>query len=193
MNIYEVASAFKISVSKLRKLDKAGLMRLDKAHPLTDSMRFYLGKGKPLTVAQLVALVEDATIIEQLGDKAGVALAQVAMLGAPSAAPFEVVAEIDQAARGDNDAICRVLPWLKSTILTAQSQGQPTIGHHYLAVRLVLGSPASLREYNMARIARALLNCRRHPGFEGWWRVRPQGAGTVTQYGNFGGGVALDL
>lgn len=193
MNIYEVAAQFKISVSKLRKMDKAGLLRLDKAHPLTDSMRFYLGKGKPLTVAQLVALVEDPTIIEHLGEKAGAAMAQVAALGAPDGAPMEVVAEIDQASRGDHDAICRIIPWLKTQILVAASQGQPVINHHYLAVRLVLGSPAGLRDYNAARIARALLNCRRHPGFAGWWRVVPQGSMSVSEYGKFDGGAALDL
>lgn len=193
MNIYEVAAQFKISVSKLRKMDKAGILKLDKSHPLTDSMRFYLGKGQPLTVAQLVALVEDPTIIEQLGEKAGVALAQVAALNAPTAAPLETVAEIDQASRGDTDAIGRLIPYLKTQILLAASQGHSVINHHYLAVRLVLGSPASLRDYNAARIARALLNCRRHPGFAGWWRVVPRGALAVSEYGKFEGGTTLDL
>lgn len=193
MNIYEVAAQFKISVTKLRKLDKAGLLRLGPAHPLTDSMRFYLSKGKPLTVAQLVALVEAPALIEGLGDKAGQALAQVALLGAPEPAPLETVAEIDQASRGDTEAIGRLIPWLKTTILVAASQGQFTISHHYIAVRLILGSPASLRDYNAARIARALLNCRRHPGFAGWWRVVPKGGSSVSEYGKFDSSNALDL
>jgi hypothetical protein len=193
MNIYEAAAQFKISISKMRKMDKAGILRLETAHPLTDSMRFYLGKGQPLTVAQLVAHVEDPTLIEQLRGKAGVAMAQVAMLGAPVSAPLETVAEIDQASRGDTDACGRLIPYLKTCILQAASQGQPFINHHYIAVRLVLGSPASLREYNAARIARALLNCRRHPGFAGWWRIVPQGGKSMSEYGKFEGGETLDL
>lgn len=193
MNIYEVARDFKISLSKLRKLDKAGLLRLDKSDPIVDAMRFYLGKGKPLTVPQLVALVESPALIEDLGDKAGVALAQVAMLNAPTAAPFEVAAEIDQAARGDLDAIGRIVPWLKSTLIAAESQGHGVVNHHYLAVRLALGSPASLREYNTARIPRALLNCRRHPGMAGWWRVVPKGSVTASEYGNFRKERPIDL
>lgn len=193
MNIYEVARDFKISLSKLRKLDKAGLLRLDKSDPIVDAMRFYLGKGKPLTVPQLVALVESPALIEDLGDKAGTALAQVAMLNAPTAAPFEVAAEIDQAARGDLDAIGRIVPWLKSTLIAAESQGHGVVGHHYLAVRLALASPAGLRDYNMARIPRALLNCRRYPGFAGWWRVGAKGSSNVTQYGNFDSAARLDL
>lgn len=193
MNIYEVAAQFKISVSKLRKLDKAGLLRLDKAHPLTDAMRFYLSKGKPLTVPHLVALVESPALIEELGDKAGAALAQVAILNAPTAAPLEIVAEIDQAARGDSDAVGRLIPWIKATIVAAAAQGHPIVNHHYLAVRLALGSPASLREYNTARIPRALLNCRRHPGMAGWWRVVPKGSVTASEYGNFRKERPLDL
>lgn len=193
MNIYEVAAQFKISVAKLRKLDKAGLLRLDKADPIIDAIRFYLGKGQPLSVAQLVYLVENPAAIEHVGDKASVAMTQVAMLNAPTAAPFEVAAEIDQAARGDDDAICKIIPWLKTTILTAKSQGHGVVGHHYLAVRLALGCPAGLREYNMARIPRALLNCRRHPGFAGWWRVGAKGSSNVTQYGNFDSAARLDL
>lgn len=193
MNIYETAAQFKVSVAKIRKMDKAGIMRLDNAHPLTDSMRFYLGKGQPLTVAQLVALVEDPTLIEQLGDKAGVALAQVAALGNPNPAPAETVAEIDQASRGDMEATGRIIPYLITCILEAESKGQPVINHHYIAVRLVLGSPASLRDYNAARIARALLNCRTHPGFAGWWRVVPKGAKSVSEYGRFNRGPSIDL
>lgn len=181
MNIYDVAAQFNISVGKLRKLDKAGLLRLDPESPLTGAMRFYLSKAKPLTVEQLVALIESPAIIEELGDKAGVALAQIAALGSPvTPAPLEIVAEIDQAAHGDKEAVGRMLPWLKATISAAT---QSRVNHHYLAVRLVLGSAHGLRAYNGARIARAFLNCRQHPGFAGWWRVQKTKAGRVTQYG----------
>lgn len=168
MDIYQISDKFNVSAAKLRKLDKAGLLRTNPENSIATEIRYYLGKGKQLTVKQLVALLDNPALLFDLGNRAHQAEMQLRSLGRcqDEKAPLEIVAEIDQAARGDLNVVAKILPWLKEII-----PATGTVGHHYIAVRLVLGSLPGLREYNAARISPALLNCRRHPNFSGWWNV----------------------
>jgi len=45
-----------------------------------------------------------------------------------------------------------------------------------------MGLQENIRKYDEHRIGRALLNCRKYPGFAGWWRTEKCGSRTVTYY-----------
>ena len=186
MNIYEVAERFKISLKKLRAMDKAGLLRLDESASASDPIRATLIKGNPLPVAQLVQLIEEPALLLDLGKYATAAEAQVAALGIKTehaAAPKPVAAAVTDAAKNDPEAVAILVAWLKETI-----PARP-VGHAYLASRLLLGIPPAIRKFEGPRIGRALLNCRNHPSFAGWWTVKPGASQNSTVYQK----LALDL
>lgn len=167
MNIYEVAERHKLSLKKLRAMDKDGLLRLDESASASDPIRATLIKGNPLPVPQLVQLIEEPSLLMDLGKYARAAETQVAALAKPEngIAPKPVAAAVTDAAKNDPEAVAILVDWLKKVIPASP------VGHAYVATRLLLGIPASIRKYEAPRIGRALLNCRNHPAFVGWWRV----------------------
>lgn len=186
MNIYEVAEEFKISLKKLRAMDKKGILRLNENASASDPIRARLMNGDPLPVWQLVQLIEEPALLLELGKYAETARGQVAVLGIKTehaAAPKPVAASVTDAAKNDPEAVATLIAWLKETI-----PSRP-VGHAYLATRLLLGIPASIRKYEAPRIGRALLNCRNHPTFAGWWTIKPGASQNSTIYRR----LALDL
>lgn len=185
MNIYEVSEKFKISLKKLRLMEKAGVLRLDESAKASDPIRASFLNGNPLPVWQLVQLIEEPGLLLDLGKYAADAERQVAALGHPERepAPKEVAAYLTDAAKNEPEAVAILVRWLKQTV-----PARP-VGHSYLAARLLLGIPASLRKSEAPRIGRALLNCRNHPQFAGWWKVKPG----VTQNSTVYQKLALDL
>ncbi len=178
MNIFEVAEKFKISLKKLRAMDKAGLLRLDESATAADPIRATLIKGHPLPVWQLVQLVEEPALLLGLGKYAGAAETQVAALGKPEreTAPKPVAASVTDAAKNDPEQVAILCGWLRSII-----PARP-VGHAYLATRLLLGIPAGARKSEAPRIGRALLNCRNSPALAEWWTVKPGASQNSTVY-----------
>lgn len=180
MNIYEFCEEFKISLGKARKMNKRGVLRLDGGDSeAAGEMRHYLGRGQALPAAHLVALLEDPALLLDLGRYADRAEQQIAELGAKvkdDAAPREIVAYVTDAAKGDPEAVGVLLDWLK-TILPARP-----VPHSFIAVRLLLGLAPSIRQYDVPRIPRALLNCRRHDAFAGWWKIETRAGRNITIY-----------
>lgn len=179
MNIFEFCEHFHISLAKARKMNKAGILRLDEntSEAITE-IRYALSRGQPLTAAQLVELVENPEGLVDLGRYASRAQDQLALLGDArgQAAPKLVAAYITDAAKGDPEAVGVLLNWLKSILPT-----QP-VSHSFIAVRLLLGLAPNIRKYDVPRIPRALLNCRRHDAFAGWWHVENRKNRNVTIY-----------
>lgn len=182
--IYDFCEAFHISISKARKMEKAGWLRLADSSNVTDPIRASLANGDRLTAAQLVELIEHPSGLLELGKYAGKAERELAALGNPQAAPREVVANIMEAAKGEPEALLILVDWLKSII------GATPAGHAFIAVRLLLGIPEGIRKFEGPRIPRALLNARNHPDFAGWWHIEASGKNrNVTIYQK----TALDL
>lgn len=180
MNIYEFCEEFRISLHKARKMHKRGVLRIDgNDSALAGEMRHYLGRGQALPAAHLVALVEEPGLLLDLGRYAEKAEQQLSELGArvkDEAAPREIVAYVTDAAKGDAEAIEILLDWLCDII-----PSKP-VPHAYIAVRLLLGLAPNMREYDVPRIPRALLNCRRHERFSGWWKTISTKSRNVTLY-----------
>lgn len=179
MNLYEFCEKFRISLRKARKMDKAGVLRLDFDESEHGAeIRLQLRKGQPLTVAHLLYVVEQPAIMSELWPYDDKAKNQLAALGNvdDEAAPREVAAYIAEAARGDDEAIGILVRWMKEKI-----PAEP-VAHYWVATRLLMGLPANIRGYDVPRIRRALLNCRKSPDFRGWWRVEPIRSRRVTFY-----------
>lgn len=179
MNIFEFCERFHISLAKARKMDKAGVLRLDEntSEAITE-IRHALSRGQALTAAQLVELVENPGAVLDLGRYASRARDELDALGDArnEAAPKLVAAYVTDAAKGDPEAVGVLLDWLK-TILPARP-----VSHSFIAVRLLLGLAPNIRQFDVPRIPRALLNVRRHDAFAGWWRVEKQKSRNVTIY-----------
>lgn len=163
MNIYEIADKSGIAVRTLRKLEKIGWPKPEPVNPMIDSMIYMLGRAQQLTVMQLVELIEKPELLLELGKHAPRASAQIEALGIVEPAPRHIVAEIDDAASGHAGATQVLAQWLQKIIPAGES-----VGHHYLAVRLLHGAPENMRKYIYARIPKALLNVRATDRFAGW-------------------------
>lgn len=179
MNIFEIHEKSGVSLRALRKLEKLSVLKLEAVNPMVEKMAYMLGKSQQLPVDALAALVEDPGLLVELGRYAGEAEFQVSSLGKVDRdiAPADVAAEIEQAAKGDDGAVKKLAGWLKGIIPT-----DCAVGHHFVAVRLLLGVPETLRKYAYSRLGRALLNVRRHKSFEGWSSYDTSGHHKVSRY-----------
>lgn len=186
MNIFDIAEEFHISLAKLRKLEKRGLLRTDNSATAADPIRARLAKGNDPTALQLVELIENPGGLLELGKYAPIAERALSALGNPQSqvAPSEVVANIMEAAKNEPEAVSILIGWTKQIL----SHGKP-VNHAYIATRLLLGVPASIRKFEAPRIPRALLNVRQHPGFASFWRVEKLASQNRTIYQK----LALDL
>lgn len=179
MNIYEFCEKFRISLGKAEKMRAAGVLLLDAGESKYGAViRRQLSKGMALTVAQLLAMIEDSSILNELGRYAEKAQLQLAALGdvRNEVAPREVAAYISDAARRDKEAIGILVGWIKQ-ILPAEP-----VTHDWIAVRLLLGLQANVRKFDIPRIKTALFYCRRCIAFEGWWRIEKRGSRPYTLY-----------
>lgn len=187
MNIFEISEKSKISVKKLRVLDKLGVLRHDASATELDGMRNTFREGNQLNVAQLVYLVENPAGLLELGRYAEKARAQMESIrdvaGQVKAAPPEISAQILEAFEKEPKAIAAIVEWCKS-ILPAEP-----VGHSYIAVRLLLGVPENVRRFDIPRLQRVMMNCRDHPNFAGWWRREKLVSRNRTVYQK----LALDL
>lgn len=186
MNVFEFCERYHISLTKGRRIAKENAHWFDESATATDALRSYLAKGVGITTMQLVDLIENPGWLLSLGRYAGKAEEALAALHNPRAqvAPKEVVANIMEAAKGEAEAVQILIDWLCSIIPAARP-----VDHAYIATRLILGIPANIREFEVPRIPRALLNARNHGAFAGFWHVEKGVSRNKTVYQN----KALDL
>lgn len=179
MNIYEISEKFGVSMRALRKLEKGKVLKLDPVDPMVDKIVYLLSKSQRLPVDALAHLIENPDVLLELGRHAGEAEYQISSLGnvQRDIAPPDVSAEIEMSAKGDDSAVEKLVAWLQTVIPT-----DCAVGHHFLAVRLLLSVPSGARPYAYSRLPRALLNVRRHPGFAGWSSYTTEGRHKLSQY-----------
>lgn len=179
MNIFEFCERYHISFKKARKMEREGAITFDGSMPETiEIICRTLKNGDELTAAQLLELVESPGAVLDLGRYANKAQEQLDALGdvRREAAPKLVAAHVTDAAKNEPEAVAVLVAWLKE-ILPAKP-----VSHGFIAVRLLLGLAPNIRQYDVPRIPRALLNCRRHDTFAGWWRVENKGNRNTTIY-----------
>jgi hypothetical protein len=179
MNVFEFSERYAISLTKTRKIAKDNPHWFDeRTNEKGLDIRAWLSQGKLLTAAQLCTLIEAPSLLLDLGKYADKAESQISALGnvKNEIAPREVAAYITDAAKGDADAVKVLVTWLR-LILPAKP-----VNHAYIATRLLLGLPENVRAFDVPRVPRALLNCRRNPGFAGYWEIKKTLTRTATFY-----------
>jgi hypothetical protein len=179
MNIFEFCERFHISQAKARKMNKAGVLRLDEnISEEIAAIRHALSRGQSLTAAQLIELIENSGGLLDLGKYLSRAQDELDAIGDAKgeAAPKIVTAYITDAAKDDPEAVGILVDWLKRAL------PDKPVTHSFVAARLLLGLAPNVRAYDVPRIPRALLNCRRHEAFAGWWRVEQRKGRNVTIY-----------
>ena len=165
MDIHQVAERFRVSVRKLRAMEKLGILKLEPENPYLSKVRYYVGKSQPIPVLPLLYLVENPDAILELGKSVYEAQSQVDALELEdnSAAPAAISMTVDLAATRDNPAAVEGLcDWLQAVI-----PSRP-VPYHFLAVRLLLGAKPAARAFIAGRIHKALLNVRALERFAGW-------------------------
>ena len=177
--LFEISTEFRISMKKLRKMHKRGLLRCeDSGDPIADNIRYFLGSGQHLSVTQLVALIEKPALMLEIGPNQDRAQAFLEAIGSPvEPAPDDLWPELAGALTSDLGSLLRLIAWAKRAIPAGQQ-----VSHHYLAVRLLLAVPEHLRKYEAPRLGKIFLNMRKRGEFAGWWHVEKQGARSVTWY-----------
>lgn len=177
-SIHEFAAEYHISLGKARRMEKAGWLRVDANATPIDEIRIALKKGARLTVAQLVELIENPSGLLELGAYARQAQAQLDILGDPKseAAPRDIAAQLLDAYRNEGEAVAAVASWVVSVLPSGP------VGHAYIATRLLLGVPESIRKFDVPRLQRVLMNVRAHPLMVNNWRTVKQASRNVTYY-----------
>lgn len=168
MNVFEFCESYHISLAKGRRIAKENPQWFDATGSAFDTIRATIANGDRLTALQLIDLIENPAGLLELGKYADKADDALAALGNPKGqvAPKEVVANIMEAAKGEPEAVQILVDWLRSIIPETHA-----VEHAFIATRLILGVPISLRKSEAPRIPRALLNARNHPDFADYWHV----------------------
>lgn len=167
MNVFEFCERYHISLAKGRKIAKENPHWFNASGSPFDTIRATIANGDTLTALHLLDLIENPGGLLELGKYASKAEQALAALGNPQTqvAPKGVVAYLMEAAKGEAEAVQILVDWLRVIIPASP------VNHAYIATRLLLGIPATIRESEASRIPRALLNARQHPDFAGYWHV----------------------
>lgn len=173
MNIYDISTKFKISVGALRRLEKGGLLKFEKPSETVAKMRFLLIRNQQLPVESLLELLDDPGTIFDLHKYAERGRTQLRALGDVRAdmAPIEAQAAISDAAGGDAFAAQAIADWLISIL------PRDPVGHHWVAVRLLLPLDPIQREAMLPKASFALMHMRKLDSFAGYWESVENKAG----------------
>ena len=169
-DIYEISLRHNLSIRKLRKMEKAGILRTTESEkPELSKILYNLRKGNRLSAIHCAALIDDADLILDLGEYDYKIRQQLEELGPASseAAPSHIVMKIDMAAKDHPEQVEELESWMKDAIPTGKE-----VSHHYLAVRILLGAKASMRPYIAKWLPRAFLNVRNRQSFSNWYSLR---------------------
>jgi len=187
MNIFEINEKYQISLGKLKRLVRDGLLICDEGdgHPLAPAMRANLVRNQDLSVEQLLLLIEKPKIYAELKNRQSQARNQVKALGHYDieAMPLDLVKAVNLAADDDPKGVKAVIAWVKSVL-----PGEP-VPYAFLGVRAGIRILPAGRHAFLTKFARALLNCRKDPEFAGCWRTEQKSGRKRTLYFNPG----LDL
>lgn len=172
MDALELAERCDISLKKARRVAKALSLRTGRKDERAAKMRLKLCRNLQLSVAELLALLNEGSLFRKLGKYERHALAQTYALGNVRAgvAPIEVTKHIEEAAAGIPESVGVLLRWLKSVLPPVP------VSYHWIAVRLLFEKWPGLHSRDTWRVHKALENVRARPEFEGWSSKMPVGS-----------------
>jgi hypothetical protein len=179
MNIFDIHEKSGVSLRALRKLDKMGVLRCKPNDPILDAIRLMLSSSKPLSVAQLAALIDNPGLVLELGKKADAAELQLEGIGDAKgeAAPRSVTLHIEDAARSDPAAVAKIAMWIFDNL---PSYG--AVNYSYVALRLLYGVPEGQRQFVLPRIARAISYAKQQAPLSHCWRMTGKEGAKRTEF-----------
>ena len=165
LNIYEISEQFKIPLTKLRRLEKLGLLKTKPyERTVMESAIAVARHGKPLSARQLVQFTQMPERIKEAGDYARAIRAQVKALG-------DVAGE---AMRGDLDSLLMLAAMSKDPGCIADIAKYIAgvipaggCGYAYIAVRLLHGVAPNMLDFAAGYVSRAIAMARRDPALAG--------------------------
>lgn len=168
MNIHEIARRSGITIGKLRGLEKLGVLTVDAESGDMDRLRVYCRRRAPIPLPLLLMLLDSPKLVDDLGSHgqqqhADACIAELGDIG-KGAAPARVAAAVPDARRGVPVAVKALADWLCATLPQSGS-----VGYHWIAVRLMRGAPAVMRDDIAAGLNTALSHVRALPGFDEWF------------------------
>lgn len=172
MDAFEIAERCDISLKKARNVAKALSLRTGRKDERSAKMRLKLCRNRQLSVWELMALLNEASLFRKLGKYENQALAQTYALGNVRAGvpPVDVRKHIEGAALGHRESVGVLMRWLKSVLPPAP------VSYHWIAVRLLFDRWPELRSRDTWLVNEALKHVRARPEFEGWWSKRSVGS-----------------
>lgn len=175
MTLHDLCQKTKISMSTLRKLhrlkvDFSLIPEENAENTEAAAIRFHLARNPDLTVNQMLRLIAEPDLIFELKRYTERAQAQIDALGnyKATAAPRAVTAYIADAGKGekgvgDPAAVQVLVDWLKAILPTKP------VNFGWIAVRLLINLPESLRAENAKMLLLTMINVRNHEDFKPYW------------------------
>lgn len=182
MDIYDMKLEFHISLKKLRRMEKAGVLRVGKSKMPKhwQMVRSDIKKGK--MSARSIALAyryprELDKVMEMSSRQREVVRNHFLKADLPAVAPRAydgdlMVGVITAGASGNEE------PYLNKFICQMHEIiPERPVDHNYVAVRILLAAPNEVDICNTSYfLRRALLNAKDSPTMKGWWHREPTGS-----------------
>lgn len=163
MNIHELSRRTGVTLTKLRAIERLGALKVDAENATAQQIQFTLSRNPVLTLASALALLDDPSLIYDLGHYEKRARAQIDQLGNVKPAPRDAGAAIEGAAHGDEGSCAILAKWLASALPT-----EP-VPYLWIAVRLLVALPETLRASLAGKVNIALAHVRKRADFEPYW------------------------
>ncbi len=181
MDIYDIHLEFSISLKKLRRMEKAGVMRVGKSQLAKhwQMVRSDIKKGK-LSARSIALIYRFPKVVESIIDLSHRQRAMIAEHLAAADLPNNVPAP-DESISSIAGLVCGAATegghYLDRFILMAQALiPDREVGHRYVAVRIFL---MCKNEYDIdgayKYLHRALMKAKDRPEMAGWWRSEKAG------------------
>jgi hypothetical protein len=181
MDIHDISLAFDISPKKLRRMEKAGVLRVGKSQLKKhwQMVRTDIRKGK-LSARSITLAYRFPKVVESIIDLSS---RQRSMIAEHLAAaelphdvpePFESIPTIGAiiclSVTKGGEFMDRFIRMLQSVVPDKE------VGHHYIAVRILLMCKSEFDiDFGYENLRKAMLKAKDRPEMAGWWRSEKTG------------------
>lgn len=178
MDVYELSDKSGVSIRTLRKIEKFGVLNLQKSkNPVIDKIKKNLKHGNRLTAEQQFHLVKnpkDAKLLLRWEDEVQDCLNGLGDVMREKM-PWEISANAAFAASKDMAAADRLAKWFCNFIdrNPAFADGR-SHDHAYMVVRMLADIPDNLLHLTAPVVAQAMWNTRRTKRMAGYWHIDPK-------------------
>lgn len=182
MNIFDLSQKTRIPMKSLRKLEKLGVLIVDREPDIISEIAFHMRTNWQLSLPMLMHFVDQPELLDDLGYVSARyrqrAETQIEALGDLSQhlAPLKVTSAIDGAARNESEAIAILETWLKDVLPC------DPVSYYWICVRLLKPQNEFLRAAALPLLKLAMMNVRKSDTFKAYWVSKELGSRTTIRY-----------